>query len=66
MGGARQVEVQICGQGTRRQLVGHEVMGHQHVRLLENLRLRGARPAEEHIGGDRDIGDVGDAQRLER
>ncbi len=47
-------------------LVGKDVVQHQHVGLLHDLRVLHPLPPEQEVGGDRPAGrDVGDAQRFE-
>ena len=63
---ARLVEVEVRAQRARRDLVGDEVVEHQHVGLLDDLRARDALASEQQVGGDRPARrDLGDHERLE-
>ena len=64
--GARLVVVEVRGQRSRRDLVGHEVVEHQHVGLLHDLRAPHPVATEQQVGRDRAARrDVADEQRFE-
>ena len=65
--GARLVKVQVGLKRASRHLVGHEVVQHQHVGLLEHLGGADPLVAQQHVGGDRSLRrKLGDQERLER
>ena len=66
MRGARLVEVEVRDERSRLDLVREQVVEHQHVGLLHDLRAVHPLGAEQQVGGDRPPrGDVADEQRFE-
>ena len=66
MGGARLVEAQIRLEALGRGFLGHEVVQHEHVGLLDDLCSTDALRPEQQVRGNRSTGsDVGDQQRFQ-
>ena len=64
--GAGFVEVEVGLERAGRDLVGDQVVEHQHVGLLDDLGGADALVPEQHVGGDRPLRrELGDQQRLE-
>ena len=66
MRGAGLVVIKVWEQGSRFALVGHEVVCHQHVGLLDHLRVADSLAPEQHVRGNRAVRrDLGDEHRFE-
>ena len=65
MGGPRLVEGEARAERPGDHLVGHEVVEHEHVGLLDELGAGHPLGAEQHVDGDRGRGDLGHEERLQ-